>query len=230
MIPWRMPLACALFAIVSAAQPATVTGRVFDTYHRPVKQATVATMERKITDGKEHLVPALTAIVDDAGMYRLSVPAGRYILAVLPPPHGLDRAVVFPSYFQDASEFDKAQPVDVSPGEIRPFTDFLLLEVESHSLSGRVTGLQKRWGAAGIGLSFASGYAGTLLETLTDRRGRFQFDHVPAGSYILKAFAPAWSHEGAPLLWGGEAVGTIQIDVGAPKIDDLRIHLHRVAR
>ena len=226
---WPLPVGCAVFSFAAAAQPAIITGRVLDTYHRPVKQASVATMERNIKDGREYLVPVLKATVDDTGMYRLSVAPGLYILAVLPPPNGMDHAVVFPSYFQDTTEFDKAQAVEVTPGEILPFTDFLLLEVESHSLSGRVTGLRKRWGGAGIELSRAGGYTQPLRHTLTDGQGRFQLSHLPAGSYILKAFAPAIPADGG-LVWGGEAEGTLHIEVAAPKADNLRIHLHPVAR
>src|SRR5215469_15154401 len=125
MIPMRLHLgrlAFAAFALAAAAQPATITGRVFDVYHRPVRLARVATMEQHIELGKPRLIAGTQATVDDAGMYHLSLPAGRYVLAVLPPPDGMDHATVFPAYLQDNVEFAKAQPIEVTAGEIRPFT------------------------------------------------------------------------------------------------------------
>src|SRR5690242_15742761 len=99
MVSWRVPVACAVLVLAAGAQPAVITGRVFDVYHRPVRSATVATMERKLVGGREQIVPGMRASVDDEGMYRLSLPPGRYILAVLPPPRGMDHATVFPAYF-----------------------------------------------------------------------------------------------------------------------------------
>ena len=190
-----------------AADPATVTGRVFDVYHRAVPSARVAPIERR--DGRL-FAAAPEALVDGAGMYRLTLPAGRYILAVLPPAHDLDFATVFPAYFQDTLDPAAAQPVTLAAGELRPFVDFLLLDTEPHQVSGKVTGLPS--GPATISLYASTGYAGPLRTVTADREGRFQFDRVPAGSYELVAKVSALS-------------GSIHVEVSAPEVRDLQIPL-----
>ncbi|HLK50804.1 MAG TPA: carboxypeptidase-like regulatory domain-containing protein [Bryobacteraceae bacterium] len=211
---WRLP-ACALLALAAAAQPATITGRVFDVYHRPVRSARVATMTRKTVGGTEQIVAGAQATVDDAGMYRLALPAGRYVLAVLPPPGEMDFATVFPAYFYDTVEFAKAQPVEVRAGEIRPFTDFLLLEVESHRAAGRVSGASSD--GITVALHSASGYMGPLCVTTTDRQGWFRFEHLAAGSYDLTAF-------------GAGKSGKVHVDLTAPEVSGIQIHLRPAAR
>jgi hypothetical protein len=177
------------------------------------------------------LAAGTQATVDDAGMYRLSLPSGRYILAVLPPLNGMDHATVFPAYFQDTVDFAKAQPIDLGPGEIRPFTDFLLLEVESHQLSGQVTGIPKDWGPVAILLQSAGGYTEPLRAVQADASGRFVFDHIPAGSYDLRAVGPILSLLVLqPVLGAPVRRGAVHIEVAAPRITGVQIQLHRFAR
>ena len=215
--PAALSLACVLFTAAASAQPAVITGRVFDVYHRPVKSATVATVSRKGGEGREQIVPGIRAFVDDTGMYRLSLPPGRYLLAVLPPPQGTDHATVFPAYFQDTTDFSKAQPIDVGAGEIRPFTDFLLLEVESHRLSGRVTAMTRGTTRIDVVLRGVSGYTDPLRTTTTDNRGQFRFEHIPAGSYEVTASAGGMS-------------GGVHVELAAPEVGGIQIHLHPASR
>jgi hypothetical protein len=223
-------LLCAGSGLAAGSQSATVTGRVFDVYHRPVRAARVAPMERRATDGPPRLVAGTQATVDDAGMYRLTLPPGRYVLAVLPPPRALDFAAVFPAYMQDTSDFAHAQSIEVRPGELRPFTDFLVLEVESHRLAGQVTGIPRDWKSAAVVLSSASGYTGPLQVVSTDADGRFHFDHVPAGSYRLTAGGPATRDVRLDILSGFRTSASLQIDVAKPDTTGIRIHLKPAAR
>jgi hypothetical protein len=212
---WRIPLVCAIFALALYAQPATVTGRVFDVYHRPVRGSRVATMARL---GAARVVAETSAVVDDAGMYRLSLQPGRYILAVLPPPHPLDFATVFPAYLPDTVEFDKAQPISVGPGEIRPFVDFLLLDVESHRLQGEVKEIPAGAGAITVALSPSSGFLDPIQIVPADSLGRFHLDHVPAGSYELQA------------SWASSRSASVRVEVRKPEIRGIEIHLRAAAR
>ena len=231
MLPWRMPVACAAFALAAAAQPATITGRVFDVYHRPVRLARVATMEQHVERGKPRLVAGTPVTVDDAGMYRLSLPAGRYVLAVLPPPYEMDHATVFPAYLQDNVDFAKAQPIEVTAGELRPFTDFLLLEVESHRLAGQVDGIPKGWGPVGVLLRAASGYTEPLRAAAADSHGRFVFAHVPAGAYDLTAVGPiVGGITLQPVLGSPSESGVVHIEIAAPEITGIQIHLRPATR
>jgi len=227
--PHLLLLLCSLSAFAADSSLATVTGRVFDVYHRPVRSARVATMSRITEAGHTRIVAAMSAKVDDAGMYRLAVPPGRYILAVLPPPQPVDFATVFPAYFQDAVNFDKAQPLDLKAGEIRPFVDFLLLDVESHRLSGQVKGLNRQWGGAAVTLSKSAGFTDVLSVVQTDPLGRFEIDHVPAGSYILKAVAPVRVPNGV-LRWPRDESIGVEVQVRQPEIQGIQIQLLSAAR
>jgi hypothetical protein len=231
MIPWRMLLACAALAFAGAAQPATITGRVFDVYHRPVRAARVATMEQQLVRGKQRLIPGAQTTVDDAGMYRLPLPAGRYVLAVLPPRYAMDHATVFPAYLNDNVDFAKTQPIEVTAGELRPFTDFLLLEVESHRLAGQVEGVPKGWGTVGVLLKSETGYTEPLRAVEADSRGRFVFDHIPAGSYELNAVGPVVGVMALrPFLGTPAQSGAVHIEVAAPDVSGIQIHLHPAPR
>jgi len=215
-----MRLACALClasALAGAQEPAIITGRVFDSFHRPVPNARVTPMERREINGKLAFnAGSAQATVDTAGMYRLSLPPGRYTLAVLPPSQPLDFAAVFPAYLGDIVDAEKAPVIEVRSGELRPFVDFLLLEVEPHRVSGRVSGINQA--SVTVTLYAASGYAGPLRTVVTDKQGEFVFDRIPAGSYELKAAGPpAW-------------YGSFHIDVRAPEIGNVRIHLRPDAR
>jgi hypothetical protein len=188
-------------------------------------------MDRQDAQGQVRLISGkFQAVVDGAGTYQLSLPAGRYILAVTAPPHPLDFTTVFPAYLGDIVDFDKAPSVEVRPGELRPFTDFLLLEVESHRVRGEVTGVPKKWGGAAVILSSGSGYSGPLQVVMTGATGQFHFDHVPGGSYKLEALGPVAQIVGLDVLWGHEKSGSVHLDVQAPEIDGLRIHLHAAPR
>lgn len=205
-----MLFACALLvASVSALaqEPATITGRVFDSFHRPVPNARVAPMEHLVAGQPQ-------AVVDSSGMYRLSLPPGRYTLAVLPPAEPLDFAAVFPAYLGDVVDPERAPSIEVRAGELRPFMDFLLLEVEPHRVSGKVMGMDHA--PVAVTLYGASGYAGPLRTVMTDNQGRFVFDRIPAGSYELKADAPRY--------------GSVHIEVRAPEMSGLRIQPRAGAR
>ncbi len=213
-----MLFACAFLlasVFARAQEPATVTGRVFDSFHRPVPNARVAPMERHKFEGKLWLVAGQPqAPVDTAGMYRLSLPPGRYTLAVLPPPTPLDFAAVFPAYLGDVVDGGQAPSIEVHSGELRSFVDFLLLEVEPHRVSGRVSGIAP----VNVTLYASSGYAGPLRTVVTDNQGGFAFDRIPAGLYELRAAGPSGWY------------GSVHIEVRAPEIRDVRIQLRPGAR
>jgi len=213
--PQRALLCFGLAFTAFAAEPATITGRVLDVYHRPVRAASVVTIDRRRAAGKLQSIPGARATVDVAGQYRLALPPGRYLLAVTPPPGGTDFATVFPAYFQDTVEIDQAKPIELRPGEVRPFVDFLLLDVESHRIAGEVTPAPGR--AISVSLYATTGFVEALRTVETDARGHFRIEHVPAGSYELRAGQSAW-------------YGSVHIDVVQPEITGIQIHLQADAR
>ena len=220
-----------LCAYSAAQEPATITGRVFDAYHRPVPSARVVPMERRTEAGKLRLIAGNPqAVVNQAGMYRLSLPPGHYLLAVIPPPKPLDFATIFPAFLGDIVDPEKAPSIDVKPGELRPSVDFLLLEVESHRITGKVTGIPPEWAGASIEVSLhaANVYTGTLRTVFAGTSGDFLFDHLPAGSYDLIAAGPASTVR--PVPGNAPWYGSIHLDVAAPEITGIQIHLHAATR
>jgi hypothetical protein len=138
---------------------------------------------------------------------------------------------VFPAYLEDNVDYAKAPPIEVTAGELRPFTDFLLLEVESHRLAGEVDGAPRGWGRVAILLRSLSGYTGPLRAVEADSSGRFVFDHIPAGSYELTAAGPiVGGMTLQPVLGTPTQSGDVHIEVAAPEVSGIRIHLHPATR
>ena len=208
---------------------ATITGRVFDTYHRPVPGAVVVTVKSRTGHGGTWVVPSKPAVVvDKKGMFQLSLPAGSYRLAATPPPQALDFTTIFPVYYRDTLDPNQAQAVVLRPGELRPFIDFLLIEQEPHELAGRVTDAPADWknGAIAVSLYASSGYAAPLRTVLAGADGRFQMEQVPAGSYRLVGAGPVVRLDGLnPVLRDHPRYGTIQVTLSAPELHGLRIPL-----
>jgi hypothetical protein len=227
----RYLLCLALAATGWAAGPdaATITGRVFDTYHRPVPAAVVVTIERRTDHGRVWIFPSKpAAVVDKKGMFQLTLPPGSYRLAAAPPPRTLDFTTIFPVYYRDTLDPNQAQAVVLRAGELRPFIDFLLIEQEPHQLAGRVTDVPAEWksGAVAVLLYASSGYAGPLRTVLTDADGRFRMEQVPAGSYSLIAAGPVVRLDGLnPLLGSHPRYGSVAVALSAPELDRIQIPL-----
>src|SRR5579864_3317249 len=109
----RRLLLCLLWAwsgFTADSPTATITGRVIDTYHRPVRSAVIVPIERRAEGGRVWLVPGTPfAVVDETGRYNLTLPPGSYVIAVTPPPYTLDFSTVFPIYFPDTAAINQAQ-------------------------------------------------------------------------------------------------------------------------
>ncbi len=94
-------------------------------------------------------------------------------------------------YFTGALSADRATPIVVTHGEARVGVDFTMRPVRALRVSGTVTGPDGP--TPGVQLQLLPADAGDMANpieigsTNTDNEGRFQFDLVPAGRYVLHA-------------------------------------------
>jgi hypothetical protein len=82
-----------------------------------------------------------------------------------------------------------------------------------------------------VSLSSSNGYTGPLQIVLAGAYGQFVFDRIPAGSYQLNAAGPVTSINGLePRLDKSPWYGSVHLDVRAPEISGIQIHLRAAAR
>ncbi len=206
------------------------TGRVFDTYHRPVPGTVVAPMQRRLEHGRAVLFPTKpTAPVDDRGMYAFSgLAPGRYIFAALPPPVRTDFPTVFPVYYPSAATFREAEALVFQPGDTRSALNFLLFDVEPHSILGRIGRAPAEWTSGGVAiwLFAADGYTGPLQIAHPGNDHAFRFDGVPEGSYELVAAGPVTQVRGFEAVLGEHPrYGRAYVNVVAPETNGVVVNL-----
>ncbi|MBI1790692.1 MAG: carboxypeptidase regulatory-like domain-containing protein [Acidobacteria bacterium] len=205
---------------------AVITGKVLDASGRPVRQARVVSVLRRAGPDGVRLIPsAYGAGVDDRGSYRLfGLPPGRHLIAATPaggPPF-------LPVYFPGVTDPAKAEPVNLRAGEVRASIDFAVWSSSSATITGRVTGRPEEWADRGVAVSIfpAGGYAAPLQMVNAGRDGRFRFEGVPSGSYVVVAAGPV---HGYSTMWSiydaGMRSGRIQLDAGAGSGGEVEIAL-----
>jgi hypothetical protein len=242
-------LVVALAATVLAQSPrpilgnSVVSGVVRDAGGRPVVDARVSVARRfKLWNGGYYTAMSrlTTDATDDRGTFRLhSLPAGSYVVVVVPGAHPLnapppENTAYMRSYFpgtpslrdaatitvRDQTESSiaislPAVPVTSITGHVRR-SDGSAAERVEVSLRGSATAL----GALARGEAAMSRF-GTYVDGVAD--GRFEIKNVPAGNYDLEVIDSM--HRGDAM---GE-VASVPIRVGDTPIRDVSVTMTRPA-
>lgn len=177
-----------LVALLLQADPparATISGQVRMTDGAPavaVRVAAVAAPRENVraAEGQNYYAtqqPAAIAFTDRDGRYRMSVPAGRYVVIA-----GL---VGTGTFHPSATDIDSARVLNVAAvgGET---ADVTLLTFPGTRVSGRITpppapGAREFAAVAGLGL-------GEILEASVQPDGTFELGRIPPGDYFLNVF------------------------------------------
>lgn len=204
---------------------AVVSGRVLDEDGEPMAMVRVMLMQARLAGRDRYLFPAVQdATTDDLGEYRIyGVPQGEFIaVATFAPDRFGEAPPEYPLVYHPSSHNAAgATPLDLKPGATMTGVDFRFGRVHLTRIGGSV---ESRNGAAPRGLlltlvpseSTRSPLVERRTATASPRTGRFEFRHVPPGSYLLQGFA----QEGRSRLYLYEP-----LELGNTDMDDLRLVL-----
>src|SRR5581483_8123783 len=189
-----------------------VTGQVNDENGLPMSRVHVTALrlpnEEEADDdelfptAKQQLVAAGSAETDDRGQYRIfDLNPGEYYIQAADfyePVGRVDEADVArmimgtnyaPLYYPGVAQRDQAQLVSLHAGQ-EAQADFSMRRVRTVTVSGRVVGPSKSAAHVSVELEEedGEGYAPDH-ESSADEHGNFRISAVPAGTYVLHAYA-----------------------------------------
>ena len=112
------------------------------------------------------------------------------IAGLFPSAPADEKGSVYPSVFHPAARsVDKAEPIALTFAEDRTGVDIEMVPVPSVSVSGTVAGPADIVAGIPVRLIAAGneqiGLAGDTGVTKTDAAGRFTFQHIPSGDYVV---------------------------------------------
>jgi carboxypeptidase family protein len=175
-----------------------VSGRVVDEYGDPVENVAVTLSQIKYQGGRKRLatVSAMSGrTTDDLGRYRVySVPPGDYIVSAsvgqvvaFQPSTGVSGYAL--TYFPSTSNPREAQLVSVSRALDVTGIDFVLVPIQTATVSGRKLGADGQPFGGSLTIT-PSQRSGALVTEPAGARiyddGRFEFPNVAPGDYVIQ--------------------------------------------
>ena len=171
-----------------------IAGRVTDADGEPLPAVTVEALRRQKSDQGDAIATSGSAVTDDRGIYRLpTLVPGTYLLAVRPSParnrvpHFGYPGLLYPG----ALTTDLAMPLELQSGQELTGIDFRLSAESTWPIKGQITDPDGAGREVDVHLyprgsdSLAVGL--WLGRTRSDADGRFSFDAVHPGAYIVRA-------------------------------------------
>lgn len=190
------PAACSAGVAVKMLPQAVIAGRLVDDEGAPLQGAIVQAMARRLFRGQMRLAPVSSATTNDRGEYRLlNVKPGRFLLYGNAPNGSRyplntsngTRMKLQPAFYPGTSVSAEATTVVARPGEESGGHDFGLQLRPVFRVSGQVT-----TPAGGPPSNFALNLVPAMptwvpasFPFARDAQGRFTFDGVPPGSWLL---------------------------------------------
>jgi protocatechuate 3,4-dioxygenase beta subunit len=207
-------------------EPAAISGKVTDENGEALADAQIQAMTRRKVRGASRLAPVATAKSDDRGEFRIAgLYPGTYVVKVTAEdPASLDVAgkyvdqVAFPGYvptfYPNSPEIQQAIPIELKWGQEVPIS-VSVAAVATFDVSGRVMG--NSGGVPSVMLKPAHSF-GSLqtYEATIGTGGRFTFQHVVPGDYVLSALTRS---TGAPYS------ARMPIQVGAADVSGITLNM-----
>jgi protocatechuate 3,4-dioxygenase beta subunit len=210
-------------------EPAAISGRVTDENGEALADAEVQAMTRRKVRGASKLVPVATAKSDDRGEFRIAgLYPGSYVVKVTPEdPASLDPMgkyvdqVAFPgyvpTYYPNSPEPQQAIPIELKWAQEVPIS-ISVAAVATYNVSGKVAG--NAAGLPSVILKPAHTFGSPQsYEAAIGAGGRFTFNHVVPGDYVLSASTRStgvpYSARMAVQVGGGDING-ITLNLEAP--------------
>jgi len=196
-------------AAIGLVRAAAVAGTVQDEAGRAVSGIGVHALRRIETGGGVRwTTTGLTGHTDDEGRYRLhGLPPGIYAIAAHPSDEGTPGARGGPAFYPSGTDLSTAELIELKPGDERHRIDIRMAAAASGGIIGTLAGIDQAWagGRAEVAVVPQSGVGLAVAHAMTDAEGRFRFDGIPAGQYMVLAWGPPTGagYEVAPQ--GGQA-------------------------
>lgn len=206
---------------------ATIRGYVTDEAGEPIAGAYVRAMRWSLAGSRRRPAGADLTFADDRGVFTLSVPPGEYIVgaaseqvrvATDPATGSMRRFVFRDTFFPDASSMSDGVSVTVRSGDERNGMNLRMPLVRAVRLTGVLTARDA--GRQPPRLQLIAMHEGVRAypTQAVDPQGRFMFDNLPAGRYILQTNQAAFpaSDPAVPAeLWvsAGVEIGNRDVDV-----------------
>ena len=187
--------------VVPLSHGGSISGTVRDDRGEPVYRARVRVLRWVMRNGVRVLDEVDSTETDERGLYRFSLlPPRQYLISAAASDDAIPRsksegkpeAIAFgftPMFYPSTTQADGAAPMSLGVGEDRPGVDFQLPLVRLGRISGVVIGADGK-PAAGVSVTLvdatgSSEFTGQGTRTKAD--GRFTFDRVVPGAYVVKA-------------------------------------------
>ena len=174
---------------------AIIRGQVTDEAGEPIAGAYVRAMRWSMVGSRRRAVGTGLTFADDRGVFTLSVPPGEYVVGAASeqvrvardPAAGSMRRFVFrDAFFPNASGTFDAVPVTLKSGEERSGLIVRMQLVPATRLTGVLTARDAGRQPARLQLIALNEGVRAHPTQPVDPRGRFMFDNLPAGRYILQ--------------------------------------------
>jgi protocatechuate 3,4-dioxygenase beta subunit len=204
--------------VVPLSQGGSISGVVRDDHGDPVFRAGVRVSRWAFRDGKRMLQDVGAIETDERGMFRVGLlPSRQYAVRVLPPEIFKDEDGKTPSrgfapvFYPSALSSGGAETIALGVGEHRSNLDLVMPLVKLSKISGMVLDASGQ-PVPEFHVSLVDQSSGTWLEqgTMTEADGRFQFQRVVPGAYVVMGGALGHLKE---LSVGIVADGKIEGDV-----------------
>lgn len=182
--------------VIPLMPESAISGRVLDANEQPIEHMQLRLIYMDMRDGHKRLEPRGYAESDDDGRYRFAnLTSGTYYLAAGP---GEDHTRLLAGderpksgyplvFYPGAPDRSSAAPLQLAGGQ-QMHADFSMALQPNYRVSGTVSGVQS---AQGVAVQFfdTSGDDLAIPVKFNAATGRFSADSVPAGTYVVKAFA-----------------------------------------
>jgi beta-lactamase regulating signal transducer with metallopeptidase domain/protocatechuate 3,4-dioxygenase beta subunit len=213
--------------VVKLPEPATFTGKVVDDDGDPVAQIMVAAQVKRFFYPRMSGEIVASATSAENGEFRLTVPAGRYVLLAMKRPTWTtaERAPIpaakpgqkvlaqHGTCWGDAGDYGKCAQVEIGPGQVLPLGNFRLKSIPTVHVRGKVTGdpaLLK--GARVLRVPPPNDAMGWSLGADIQPDGSFDMANMWPDTFTIAAYGSRGYMGWADIVVGDEDLDKVQIN------------------
>jgi protocatechuate 3,4-dioxygenase beta subunit len=199
---------------------AALSGRLVDDDGEPVVDARVGLVVTRYVGGRRRIAGfnAMTATTDERGEFRIfAVPDGQYLLVASTPSVASELPGAVPTFYPGTTEAAAGRFLRIAAGDDLRGLDFPLELTRTATVSGSLVNAAGQPTTGGRFTLVSEAAFATRVDARIEADGKFQFQNVPPGRYVIQADRGRLSG-----FREGE-FGAFPIIVGRTNIDGLRL-------